>query len=80
MEERSKVNEKVKKVVEELLKEVDFDLEELLETDPKEMEALAFEIALSLSIDEKPKFEFARMVERDVLEKIMDENGNFIPN
>jgi hypothetical protein len=74
------LEEKVKKVVQEVLKEVDFDLEDLLDSDRRELEKLVLEIVLALvDDDEIPYVELMHAVEEDV-DDLLDENGNLMPN
>lgn len=75
------MEEKVKKVVREVMKEVDFDLEELLDSDREELEGLIMEVVLSLFDDNDiPFIELSRAVEEEDIEALKDENGNFIHN
>jgi len=75
------MEEKVKKVVREVMKEVDFDLEELLDSDREELEGLIMEVVLSLFEDDDiPFIELSRAVEEEDIEALKDENGNFIHN
>jgi hypothetical protein len=75
------MEEKVKRVVAEVLKEVDFDLEDLLDGDRHELERLVMEIVLSLvDDDEMPYIELMRAVEEEDIDEVLDDNGNFVLN
>ncbi len=75
------LEKEVGKVLEEILKAVDFDIEILLESGPDEMEFLVFNAVLSvIDPDEIPFIEWVRMVEKEEVEVLRDERGEFIPN
>jgi hypothetical protein len=75
------MEEKVRKVVREVLKEVDFDLEDLLDSGRDELEDLIMEVVLSLFEDDDiPFIELSRAVEEDDVEALKDDDGNFMLN
>ncbi len=78
---KRKYSEKIQKVVMEIMKEIDFDIESLFETDPKETDMLIKHIVIStLKEDEIPRIEWINVVTEYDAEKLKDDYGDFVLN
>lgn len=78
---RNGLKEELERVMEEILKSVDFDAEVLAEASPSEVEAIIFDAVLSvIDQEEVPFIDWVRMVQKEEAEEFMDEGGGFIPN
>ena len=80
MDSRS-MEKEVKRVMEEVLRIFEFDIEAFIETSREEKEAIVFRAVLSI-IDQNdvPSIEWIRVIEDDEIEEIMDERGEFVVN
>lgn len=78
---RNGLKEDVKRVVAEIMKTIDFDMEALCEAAPEEIQAVIFDAVLSvMDPDEVPFIDWIRMVEDMEVEEMTNEKGDFIPN
>lgn len=78
---RNGLKEEVQRVLEEIMKAVDFDMEVLLESEPREIEAVVFNAVLSvIDQDEVPFIDWVRMVEDAEVEELKNEKGEFTVN
>jgi hypothetical protein len=78
---RNGLKEDIERVLAELLKAIDFDIETLLEADPEEIETLIFEAVLSvIDQEEVPFIDWIRMVEEEEVDELRNEKGEFIVN
>jgi len=69
-----------KRVAEELLYHFDFDIDELMETNPEMIKIMTFGISARLLENEKPKIEWVRKVDMYDAEEIMGDEDDFTPN
>lgn len=75
------LKEEVQRVLEEIMKAVDFDMEVLLESEPREIEAVVSNAVLSvIDQDEVPFIDWVRMVEEEEANELKNEKGEFTPN
>jgi hypothetical protein len=79
--EGKKIDSMVKKVVQEVLKEMDFDLEELLDSGKKDIEELILTIVMSLLDEEEiPVMDMFYVVEDEDVAALTNDDGEFILN
>jgi len=78
--EEEGIDKAVKKVVERVLKEMEFDLENFLEDEENDLAGLVFETIMSILEDEMPFIEDAFIESEYELESLIDEDGEFILN
>jgi hypothetical protein len=78
---RNGLKEEIRRVLEEVLKAVDFDMEALAEAGPEDMEAIVFNAVLSvIDQDEVPFVDWIRMVEKEEADELRNEKGEFLVN
>ena len=78
---RNGLKEEIRRVLEEVLKAINFDMENLIEADPEEIRAVVFNAVLSvIDQDEVPFIDWVRMVEGDEVEEFRNEKGEFVAN
>ena len=78
---RNGLKEEIQRVLEEVLKAVDFDMETFSEASPEEMRAVVFDAIISvIDPEEVPFIGWVRMVEDAEVEELRNEKGEFVPN
>lgn len=78
---RNGLKEEVERILEEVLKAVDFDMESLIEADPEEIQAVVFNAVLSvIDQEEVPFIDWIRMVENEEVDEFRNEKGEFVVN
>lgn len=78
---RNGLKEEIGMVMEEILKAVDFDMENLAESTPEEIEEIIFNAVLSvIDQEEVPFIDWVRLVEKDDADEFRDERGDFVVN
>ena len=78
---RNGLKEEVQRVLEEIMKAVDFDIEALLESEQGEIEAVVFNAVLSvIDQEEVPFIDWVRMIEKEEVEEMKNDKGEFNPN
>lgn len=80
MNTTKKDNQIVNKVVEQILKDFDFELDDILESEKEEIEQAIKESVLENIEDEPPSVDWIEIVELDEAEAHKNKNGDFLAN
>ena len=80
MTENKKDAEIVNRVVEKVLKDFDFEIDDILESEKEEIEQAVQEGVLENIEDEPPSVDWIEIVELDEAEAHKNKNGDFLAN